>query len=282
MKRLSQAVALLIPLLLVPAACSGVGLLYGFAGDYVHARAASFLDLDEPEDQFVALKVDDLMAWHRTRMLPDYAQFLRRLADRVEQDSITREAIHLAVAEVQDLYAATVHGAMPHVAAVLVRHTTPARVAHLRARIEDRNREHEAELKAPPADRAADRIDRISGRFERFIGDLTPAQRAIVETYVRGSQASGSVWRENRRRQNETFLAFMESRPDEAGIAAFTETLLTEPQRVVEGYVPFSDDRQRRFEALLYDVLSTMTGAQKRTAIDTLRGYADDLAALAT
>lgn len=175
-----KKLAALGTILLLLAACSTTRLLYSFADDFIESEAEFYLKLDEEGESFVETKVDDFIGWHRTAMLPRYAAYLDAQADLIEGGGLNRAGVDAAVDKFRELIEGTMRGFTPHAAIVLARHTGSAKIAHFRERLAERAEEHRENLDQPAAERAEERAERTQDNFERFIGDLTDGQLAII------------------------------------------------------------------------------------------------------
>ena len=72
----------------------------------------------------------------------------------------------------QQLLRATMEGASPFIADVLVHHTNPKKLDHLRSRMAERNAERRRALEEPLDVRIESKIESAISRFERFFGEL--------------------------------------------------------------------------------------------------------------
>ena len=128
--------------------CSRFKLLYSFSGEAIESEVGYFLDLNEDEQTALEAKVVDLLDWHRVQMLPRYADFLRRTAEEVDAWPLEEATVRQAVGDLRQLLRATMEGASPFIADVLVHHTNPKKLDHLRSRMAERNAERRRALEA--------------------------------------------------------------------------------------------------------------------------------------
>jgi hypothetical protein len=273
--------AALVAVGLLAAACSTIQIAYNFADVYIEREAAFHLDLDDDGEALLDRQVDAFMAWHRARMLPAYTAYLRAQADRVEAGPITEAAVADAFDRLRELWEETVRGVAPYAATVLVRHTAPAKRAFLQARLDERWAESAESLREPTEERIARRTARIVENFERFTGPLGETQRRIIADYAGENLNDRARWLNHRRLRNEAFVAFLASRPNQPEITRFIERIVLHSYEVVEPeYKAFADARAVRFKTLLYDVIASMTPAERKRVAENLRSFADDFSEL--
>ena len=275
-------VALLIVLGLTLSACSTIKIFYGFADDFIQREVADHLDLDEQDLTVLAAQSADLVAWHRREMLPDYATFLSAQADLLERGNVTPSEIKSSFGNARALLEATVAGLAPRAAIVLARHTGPDKLGHLERRLAERMTERKERSAQAPADRIERRTKRLVKNFERFLGDLDDRQASIVEAHVKNTLNDSARFLDHRRRRERAFMGFMKAQPAPEKIGPFFENLLVRSHEIVEpDYKAFADGRARKFQGLLFEIISSLTPPQRTAAVERLRGFAEDFADLA-
>lgn len=258
-------------------ACSGLKLVYGLADDLLEREAAFYLDLDESGSTLLDQKVEDVVLWHQSSMLPQYAAFFREQADILEEGEITRQNIDRAFGKTRVLLERTLLGITPHAATVLADHTTAQKIAHIRKQIYERNAERAERHAQPRAERLERRVERLTKNFGRAIGDLTPGQAEVVERYAAATLGDSGIWVDHLHKRQIAFLSFLEQQPNERQIEPFLEKIMLRSYEVVQPeYKSFSEARFKRFQNLLFDILSQITPTQRSEAVSTLRSWAND------
>jgi len=269
-------------LVLVLAGCSSFSLLYSFAGNYVMAQADTYLAPTDEEEAFIERKTDELIRWHSAVMLPQYAQAFTNWADRVEAGPLERQSTTNMLKELRQLIDHVIEGGAPFASAVLARHTSPDQMMTLRQRVAEKM----AEMREEYEDRdnqIADRTETITDNFERITGTLNDAQRGKIREYVTSSETNTTDWLTNRQKRQAAFLSFLDKRPDEAQIAKFVVQILLRPHEIVNPeYRKISERRWEVIDQMMFDVMSTLTEAQRKETIRNLRDYAAEMLAEAT
>jgi hypothetical protein len=258
-------------------ACSTMKIFYNLADELIAREIAFHLELDEEGEERAGRVVEDLVAWHRTRMLPLYAAYLRDLAAVAAAGEPDRSAVNRLMGEGSRIWQLTVRGATPHLAPLLVRHSTPAKREFLRQRLAERQTEHLARLEKPRDERIRQRASRVTRNFERFIGDLDDPQREIIEQYVASTMNDDARRLANRELRNRAFISFLAARPRATEIAGFLDRLVLRSHEIVDpDYESFAGARFARFEELLFRILASLTPAQRAATAEKLRDHAED------
>jgi hypothetical protein len=172
----------------------------------------------------------------------------------------------------------TVEGTVPHVAAVLVGHTKPRKLNHLRARMAERSAERREELEVPKLEWLAERTESSVRRFERLFGDLSEAQVTIVRRYFADAAGSSKPWQRAHEDRRQAFLAFLAGRPDQDRIAKFLPRILLHSDQVVgPEYKRLADAWWARFTDWMVEMTGSLDAKQRQHFSTTLRDYADDM-----
>lgn len=266
-------------------ACSSVDLLYTFADDVLESRARDLLDVSASEDsEHLDRAVDALFDDHRRLMVPRYSEFLSSMADALEEQDLSREHVDQAVSEFRRISAETTILAAPHVADVLIRHTTPERVSYFEARLAERRAEREAELaEASPEDYRTERIEKLEEGIERFIPDLTESQMAILADHVDAEiERNGRQrWLLNTERRHAALCAFLSTQPEKQALVDYFITWTTRSYEVVDpDYQTHSAQWWDGASQLFYNLVNAMEAQQRNETAERLRSYAEDFAAL--
>jgi hypothetical protein len=218
------------------------------------------------------------MRWHSAVMLARYARTFRGWADRFEAGPVDRVAVAGALQELRETIDDVIIGSAPLAAEVLVRHSAPEQIDRLKERIAEKMADRREELLTPAEEQAEARVDSIVNNIERLTGDLNEAQLSLVGRYVRSTPGSNARWLENRARRQKAFVDFLSRRPAEAELSDFLIRILLRPHEIVDPeYRDIAERRWVAMEKLMFEVLSTLTAAQRRETISTLRNYAADM-----
>jgi len=258
--------------------CSRFKLLYSFGGEAIQSETEFYLDLNEEEEAALERSVGELISWHRAEMLPRYAEFFRNGAEAADNGALDELQVRSAIQEMRALLRQTIEGAVPHVAAVLAGHTKPRKLNHLRARMAERSAERREELEVPKLEWLAERTESSVRRFERFFGDLSEAQVAMVQRYFADTAGSSNPWQRVREDRRQAFLAFLAGRPDQDRIAKFLPRILLHSDQVVgPEYKLLADAWWARFTDWMVEMMGSLDAKQRLYFSTTLRDYVDDM-----
>lgn len=276
-RALFKKVPILLVLIAILAACSSTRLIYTFAGEFIRDEIAYFLDLDEEEDLFLSQQVSEMVAWHRTSMLPNYAAYLTDMADKLAVGQYGVADITKAMADGRSLIEKTVKGLTPRASKVLVRHMTGDDIAFMEEKLEARRQERLDALLEPEDARYADRLDRLKSNFGRFFGDLADGQVTLLEAHARATLGDPVIRLRNRTRRQRAFLVFLKTQPVEAELTTYLNKLLLPGHEVTDtNHQVFSKASIDRFRALLVRMIAISSLEQRETIVRTLRTYAED------
>lgn len=267
------------------AGCSLVRVGYGQAPDLAYWWLDGYLDLNSEQTPGVRNALDDWFAWHRATQLPDYADLLARAQADVQRD-ITPELACRWGDEVRQRTDRLLDPAVSGMVALLTR-LTPAQVEHLQAQFRKKDDEFRDEfLQEAPEARQKASVKRTLDRLEMLYGRLDDGQRERVTQGLAASPFDPAVWfRERQARQQDmvqTLQQVRTLRDDPARAEALLRALVTRagqsPRPAYRAYQQALADYNCAFSARIHNAT---TPAQRQAAVRRLKGWEDDLRALA-
>lgn len=247
----------------------------------VRMMADDYLDLRGAQADLFKTRLARFHAWHRNEELPRYAQALESAAARVRA-GVTRADVVWAAGIVRARYRALAEQAVDESAPVLAT-LTPANIAALEKKFAASNREFAEEfIDGDPAAREAARIDRISARFEEWLGSVSPAQRRAIAAYVRTQPPNQALRLADRKARQRELVTLLGAERDPAVLRKRLHVFFVdyESQRGAE-YARASREWQERVITLVTDVLQAASPDQREHAAERLLRYAADFRALA-
>jgi hypothetical protein len=271
-------------------ACSVVRLAYDQAPNLLFWRIDSYVDINGEQTPRVRDAIDRWFAWHRRSQLPEYAAMLARAQREVLQPT-TPAAVCAWFAEIeQRLDIALEQAVQP--TAELILSLTPEQLQHIERRMAKGDEESRAEFpEADPAERQAAVLTHTADRFETVYGSLDAVQRErLAALLAKSSFDPARRLAERRLRQREMLqiLASVSSagRVDraaalpqaQAAARVLIERATRSPRADYRVY------RQRLIQdncALTATMHNAMSPAQRQTAREKLKGWEQDLRALA-
>lgn len=239
-----------------------------------------YVDMSGGQKEWVRGRIERLMYWHRTSELPQYRRFLERaLSEAAEPFTIAE--IREAWQELRALGRRTMEQALPDVADFLVQ-LDAGQVAQLERKFADDDRKFVREsLKGTPEERHGRRVKRFAYHLEGWLGDLTDAQRALIDAHYRSIPDFVEDRLAERRLRHAETMSLLRGRASREQVIAGLRRLVLEADawRRPE-YRDRLDDRERRFFEMLAALSATLTAEQRSHLQGRIRGYMRDITTL--
>jgi hypothetical protein len=270
-----------LALLLATGCSSGVRIGYNQAETLVGWTLSDYVEFEPHQRDLFGQKFRALHDWHRREQLPEYARLLREARDRVE-DGLTREDIDWMIARGRGRLEALVEQGAGDAAEVMLS-LTPEQVKGLEKAFARANQKLARSwgVGRPPAEQQKKRAERLVTQVERFAGKLSREQ---VERVVELSNAQPlnieQRFAERQRRQRE-LLSALQSGRSRAETAAWLRQWAPNWERGRDPQTARSAQAaaEQRTQ-MLADIDRLLTPAQRRTTMERLQAYAEDLVAL--
>jgi len=243
------------------------------------------VDFDEAQTARVRTALDEWFLWHRRSQLPEYAELLAR-AQLDLADDISAERMCGWATEVRSRLDLALERATPAIAELMLT-LTPQQIANIERRNAEKNDEFRDDfLQRDPQRRRRAAIRREMERAEDLYGRLDDVQRELVARAVAESPFDPVLALEERRRRQQDAVAGLRrliaaraGRSEaEAEVRAWSQRLTRSPRDDHRRYAERLTEYNCAFAASLHNAT---TPAQRRTAARKLKGYEDDVRALA-
>jgi hypothetical protein len=271
-------VTLLAVLLSLLGGCSALRLAYDNADTYIRWRAGHYLDLSGEANDDLEERIDGFLAWHRAKVLPDYARLSEEAARRLG-DGLSREDVVWGYDTVRAHVARSAKEAAERVAPVLDK-LNEEQVRHLENAFREDNRKFAREnLRGSEKERRKRRADRVAERLEDWVGRLSEAQEQRVREYSERAPLTGEMRDRDRKRLQAAVLAMVRSRsarerlPD---LAAHWE------RGRDPAFVTANQAGREELFALLLDLDRMLTPEQRARAQANFRRYGEDFGVLSS
>ena len=218
-----------------------------------------------------------MVNWHRTSMLPRYADYLSNIADELENDEYSADGIRKILTNGRFLIEETVIGLTPYASKFLINYQTSESIEFMENRMLYRRQERIMELSKPEDTLLKERLERLTSSFERFFGDLNDLQLTILESHARLTLSDSRIRLHNRTLRQKVFIRFLRTQPTEVQLSNYLNTLLLKGHMITNpSYQAFSEESLNRFHSLLVSLLTTSNSTQRERIINKLRDYAKD------
>jgi hypothetical protein len=272
-------------LLVLLSGCSAVRLTYNQGPLLAYWWMDRYMDFTSEQAPLVRTALTEWFAWHRQTQLPDYARLLREW-QATARDPVTPETVCQVGETLQRRLEAAYEQAVPAMAP-LVRMLTPAQIDHLETRYARNNKEAEQDfLQSDLQERAEASLKRTVERVEQIYGTLDESQRQLLAAGLAASPFDPQRWLAERRARQQDILRTLRrlqaSQADnaavQAALRAFAANAANSPRA---DYRAYRDRLQEANCVLAARLHNALRPAQRQNAVAKLKGWEDDLRALA-
>jgi hypothetical protein len=261
-------------------AYSNAALAYNNIGPLLTWMVDDYVDLSDPQEDWVRDRVARQMEWHRTQELPKYRDFLESALAKTEsafgvQDVAT---YHRGV---RAHYHRLVEHLIPDMAEFLA-NVDAEQIAQLERKFAEDNRKFAREsVKGTPEERRARRMRRFTDHLEGWVGPLSDEQRDLVAAHYRGlPDFSDEMLGERRFRQAEIMQLVRTRPPRDAMVAQLRRLLVqTDDWRRPEYLQKVRARDQKAFE-MLAALSATLSPAQRDALQKRIRAFMREITTL--
>lgn len=288
--RSTSRIAALVLALLALAGCSSAALTrlaynnaalaYSNLGSMLTWTVDDYVDIDGSREDWVRVRIDRVLAWHRAEELPRYRDLLETMLARsarpfrVEDIDAHQKALLAS-------YRRVVAQVIPDMAEFMSA-MDEADVVHMEKKFADDNRQFVKEsLKGSPEARRERRMKRFMGHLESWVGSLTHEQRELVANrFPLLADVGDELMGERRYRQSE-LLALARAKPPRPEIEAALKRLFIDSAswRRPE-YAAKLRERDAHMHALIADLSGTLTDEQRAHLQKRIRRFLGDISTL--
>ena len=286
MRLLSGTKALIIGLALLGlSGCSALRLGYDNAPTLAWWWADGYVDFSREQAPQARRAIDQWFAWHRSTQLPDYAVLLLNVAAQITEPT-TPEQVCRWQAQARDRLEPGLDRGLVH-AAELLPGLGETQWRHLEQHYAKGNASAREDFAQPqPAERLKAAVKRTVERFESVYGRLEEPQRRVIAAGVAASPFNPEAWLvERQRRQRETLQTLRRLAAERADRDQRIAALRALAERTERSPLPAYRAYQQRLAehncVFVAQVHNASTAAQRLVARDKLRGWEEDLRALA-
>jgi hypothetical protein len=245
----------------------------------------AYAELDDAQSLRVRTGLDEWFAWHRRTQLPDYADLLARARSELP-DPVTAERMCAWSQDLRARFDTALERAVPTMAEI-VPTLSLQQIASIEKRQAEKNDEYRDDfLHRDPVKRKKAATRREIERAEDFYGRLDDAQRVYVARSIAESPWDGDVaYAERLRRQQDLLTIIRQLTARRAGpaeaeveVRAWIKRLERSPHEPYRRYQARLVDFNCSYAAGLHNLT---TAEQRQKAAKKLKGYEDELRALA-
>lgn len=289
MRRLARFVALLA-LAVAFAACSSAtitrlaynnaALAYENLGPMLTWTVDDYVDIEGAREDWVRVRIDRVLAWHRAEELPRYRAFFESVLAK-SGAPYRMEDIGTHQRELRVAYQRVMAQVIPDTAEFLST-LDSVDLAHLERKFEEDNRKWMRDtVKGTPDERLERRTKRFIGHLESWVGPMEDEQRALVAARYRGlGDFSEEIMGERRFRQTE-LISKLRARTPRADLEATLRRLWVDSDswRRRE-YAAKLRARDAVLHAMIADLSATLSERQRAALGKRIRAFLRDISTL--
>jgi hypothetical protein len=267
-------------LLTAAVGCSTTKVAYNLGGSFLQRLISNAVRLRPEQAELLRPRLKELLRWHRQSELPLYAERIEALRLRL-RDGLSEEDLRWTRGAAEGMWRRLAERLAPDAAALLS--TLSAEQIDRVERDSGKRAGKRYEAYDLPGPRYAQkRTAELQKTLERWMGPLSPGQRALVWNHFERGQRDAQLYRDGQlRQQRDLFQLLRRSLP----AAALQGELFARLTREETGLTPEERAAQERVEAsaghLALSVFAVATPAQRQHLDRELAQLRDDLQELA-
>lgn len=237
---------------------------------------SDYMSLDGDQEDAFDEQLERYLTWHRKTQLPLYSAFLRDIAKELER-GMSEESISFVREKTNELGHALVERLAPDMVQLFYG-ASDKQITQLFDKFDEENAEYtEDYIEASERTQRKLRAKEIQAYIERWTGDLTKNQEAIIREGTDQYQLMGREFLDAKLAWQDEFkrvLALRET-PDVYS-EALTALLLSEGFGQSDSFREKLAHNEIVLRALYLKLDKSLSDKQRKKAVKTLRGYAQD------
>ena len=274
----------LAALALTIAACSTIRFGYNNADTLVLHSLSRYVSLTSEQEQVLKQRTANVLAWHRSTQLNDYAAFVQRARVSIDGDITPAEVVEFN--EGVNARLVTLGDRVAPDAAALALTLSPAQIDQIERKLSDDNVKARKESAQEVKQAVDERAKKYAERAEFWFGRLTPQQMQMVKASLANRPVDSLYWLEARERRTKDLVALLRriqaERPPEETAARWFRSYFAELAK------PSNVQQRARAEAFRHDnaqlvaqLLNSATPEQHAHLDKRLSGFAAEFVQLA-
>lgn len=259
--------------------CNKLKLGYEYADWFVIYSVEDNFDLDKIQTARLKQDVADYFRWHRTRMLPLYADYLASIADHI-RSGLRPAEIDSGYARYRALYAMTLEP-IPEKSATLLTALSPEQVDAWLELQRKKNQKSRKEFSGTPEERLEHRFGKIIDELEDWTGRLSKDQRGKIKTLNATLPWNGDLWVDLREKVQEHVADLLKKKAPRAELEAYLNRYYLETDSLrSEEFRGKNREFESRLQQTIFQVYNALTPEQRRHFIQQVEKLARDFRVL--
>ncbi|MCZ8015235.1 MAG: DUF6279 family lipoprotein [Limnobacter sp.] len=273
------------------ASCSAIKLGYNNSVTIAYTYLSSKVDFSAEQSSQIKTSLAEIVQWHRRNELPTLARELEtaRVALAANGNAVvpvSSEQVQALNQAIRDSLRRTADHAAPLIAKNMLT-LTPAQIQEIQKALDKSNKEYQAErIQLSPTKQAQASAERMTERFERWLGKLNPAQKTLIATWSRNDINQAGEYFQKRVERQQQFMRLAQQASNQqidagslsqeiAGLLNAWQTSASSAER------NDNEKRQKVTIDLVVNVLNAATVDQRNKAAERAAGWAEDFQILA-
>lgn len=273
------------------AACSGIKLGYNNSVTIAYTYLSSKVDFSAEQSSLIKTSLAEMVQWHRRNELPALARELEsaRAALAVNGDTpapVSATQVQMLNEAIRNSLRRTADHAAPLIARNMLS-LTPAQIPDIQKALDKSNKKYQEErIELSTSEQVQASAERMTERFERWLGNLNPAQKALITNWSRHevSQAQGYYQKRLARQQQFMRLARLaaDKQIEAPSLSQEVAGLLNSWQTPANSAEKTENEKRQKVTVdLVVNVLNAANTGQRNKAAERAAGWAEDFQILA-
>lgn len=266
--------------------CSAIKLGYNNSVTIAYTYVSSKVDFSAEQSGLIKTSLAEIVQWHRRNELPILARELEtaRVALAANGNAVvpvSSEQVQALNQAIRDSLRRTADHAAPLIAKSMLT-LTPAQIPEIQKALDKSNKEYQAErIQLNSSKQAQATAERMTERFERWLGRLNPAQEARIAKWATNDVKHATDYYQLRLDRQQLFMQLAQQAAnrqiDATNLSREISSLLNAWQTPANA-AEKNDNLQRRKVTvdLVVDVLNSANVAQRNNAAERAAGWAED------
>lgn len=273
------------------ASCSAIKLGYNNSVTIAYTYLSSKVDFSSEQSSQIKTSLAEIVQWHRRNELPALARELEtaRVALAANGNAVvpvSSEQVQALNQAIRDSLRRTADHAAPLIAKNMLT-LTPAQIPEIQKALDKSNEKYREErIQLSTSKQAQTSAERMTERFERWLGSLNPAQKALIASWSRNDITQSQVYFQKRLERQQHFMRLAQQAANQqidagslsqeiAGLLNAWQTSASSTER------NDNEKRQKVTIDLVVNMLNAATVDQRNKAAERAAGWAEDFQILA-
>lgn len=265
--RVSAAVRrwLVILICLFLAGCSTTRFAYNQLDWLLVWYIDGYFDLDDEQEEELAVIVRRNIEWHRHEQLPEYVQLLRELQEQNASKQLDQERLDYFYAEFIRLWDEFIVHVTPEMTTFLGM-LSQEQLDEFIENLEESNQELWDEYAGTTLEERRKKREKAAIKgIERFYGGLKRDQKELIRTNMAGLHDVSEEWMAGRRLWQQEFRGLLADPPPEPGFTEQMMNLMLDPNQFdTREYRSLVDENRRLMQAMTVELNGTLSDRQRK------------------